>query len=124
MARVEAKFSGGVVADPELKTVGNYEVLEFPVYVNHSRKDRDTGEYVDSGDTTKIRVSLWGDLSGEDIRKGDIVEVEGSIVEKTWERQDGTEGRMLQTEFVNSVIVKYRKDQSPALAGASAKRGF
>lgn len=130
MANVKAVFSGGVVAEPELKQVAGYDVLEFPVYVNHSRKDRDTGEYVNTGDTTKIRVSLWGELSETDVRKGDIVEVDGTLVEKTWQRQDGGEGRALQTEYVNSIVVKYRSQEAaptPQVAGASAasgQRGF
>lgn len=130
MAQVKVTFSGGVVAEPEQKQVGQNSILEFPVYVNHSRKNRDTGEYEDTGDTTKIRVSLWGDLSGEDIRKGDIVEVEGTLVEKEFEKRDGTAGRALQTEFVNSIVVKFRKDggSSPAReavgAGFGGRKGF
>ena len=126
MAQVKAQFSGGVVADPELKDVAGNAVLEFPVYVNHSKKVGE--EYVDTGDTTKIRVSLWGDLSATDIRKGDIVEIDGTLVEKEFQKRDGTPGRSLQTQFVNSIVVKYRKDgAAPAAASggfAGASKGF
>lgn len=118
MSQVKAEFSGGIVAEPETKQVGQNSVLEFPVYVNHTRKNRDTGEYEPTGDTTKIRVSLWGDAAATDLRKGDIVEVKGSIVEKTFTKRDGTEGRALQTSFVESCVVKFRRDDAaPAPSG-------
>lgn len=122
MAQVKVTFSGGVVADPELKQVGESSVLEFPVYVNHTRKNRDSGEYEPTGDTTKIRVSLWRDLADEDIRKGDIVEVEGTLIEKEFEKRDGTPGRSLQTEYVNSIVVKFRKDNDGSSGGGA--KGF
>jgi single-stranded DNA-binding protein len=122
MSQVKVVFSGGVVADPETKQVGSNTILEFPVYVNHRRKNAQ-GEYENSGDTTKIRVSLWRDLASADIRKGDIVEVDGTLVEKEWTKQDGTTGRALQTEFVNSIDVKFRKDEGGATAAPKA-RGF
>lgn len=116
MSQVKATFSGGVVAEPERKQVGSNTVLEFPVYVNHQRKDKDTQEYVKTGDTTKIRVSLWRDKADTDIRKGDIVEIVGTLVEKEWQKQDGSTGRMLQTEFVDTIEVKYRKDDGASSA--------
>lgn len=112
MGQVKATFDGGIVADPERKNVGGNDVLEFPVYVNHRRKNAQTGEYEDSGDTSKIRVALWRDLANTDLRKGDVVEVVGTLVEKEFPRKDGTQGRMLQTQFVDSVTVKYRKDDA------------
>lgn len=125
MSQVKVEFSGGVVADPETRDVAGHKVLEFPVYVNHQRKDKDSGEYLPTGDTTKIRVSLWRDLADTDIRKGDIVKVEGTLVEKEYDKQDGTKGRSLQTDFVNSCAVVYRKDGAPSPAsGFGGAPGF
>lgn len=120
MGQVKSTFDGGVVAEPELKQVGGNAVLEFPVYVNHRKKNADTGEYEDSGDVTKIRVALWRDLAQTDIRKGDIVEVIGTLVEKEFTRKDGTEGRAMQTQFVDSVTVKFRKDDAGGGRAADA----
>lgn len=120
MSRIVAEFSGGVVADPESREVAGNPILEFPVYVNHTRKNKDTGEYDQTGDVSKIRVTLWRDLAESDIRKGDIVEVKATLVEKEWEKQDGTKGRSLQTDFIDSIVVKWRKDEG---AGSGAK-GF
>lgn len=130
MAQFKAEFSGGVVAEPERKQIGQSTLLEFPVYVNHTRKNRDTGEYEPTGDTTKVRVALWRDLADTDIRKGDIVEVKCTVVEKEFTKRDGSEGRALQTDYVESCVVKFRKDTSDGFAsggfttGAAPSNGF
>lgn len=120
---IRGKFSGSVVAEPERKQVGQQTVLEFPVYDNETKKDRDTGEYVKTGDVTKVRVTLWGDLANQDIRKGDIVELDTGIIEKTYQKRDGTEGRSLQTAFVNSVVVKWRNPDNDGGNAAQSSGG-
>jgi single-stranded DNA-binding protein len=117
MSQVKVEFSGGVVAEPTHRSVGQSDLLEFPVYVNHSKKDKDSGEYVPTGDVTKIRVTLWRELADTDIQKGDIVEVKGTLIEKEYDKQDGTKGRSLQTDFVDSVVVKWRKNAEAEPAG-------
>lgn len=115
MANIEVKFSGGVVADPETFTFeSGAKKVSFPVYVNDQDKDKESGNYTDNGDVTKIKVQLFGDLVGEDIRKGDIVEITGTIKEREFEKRDGTKGRALETKFVNSIVVKWRKDGAAA----------
>ena len=115
MSQVKAVFTGGIVAEPERKVVGTSNLLEFPVYVNHSKKNKDTGEYEPTGDTTKVKVTLWRDLADNtDVQKGDLVEVTGTIVEKEFNKKDGTVGRQLQTDWVESVVLNHRK------SGASA----
>lgn len=111
MSRVEAKFTGTVVSEPEHKQTKNgVDKVEFPVYVNHAKRDKETNTYHTTGDVTKIRVTLWGDKIGTDIRRGDLVEVIATIVEKEFDRRDGTKGRSLQTEYVDTITVKFRKD--------------
>ena len=123
MSQVKAVFTGGVVAEPERREVGGAQLLEFPVYVNHTKKNRDTGEYDKTGDVSKFKVTLWRELAETDIRKGDLVEVSATIVEKEFDKKDGTKGRSLQTDWVESVVVKHRKED--ALAGASvSSEGF
>ena len=96
MSRISAVFTGNVVAEPTKKDVNGTSLLEFPVYVNHTKKDRDSGEYVKTGDTSKIRVTVWRDLANSlDVKQGDLVEVHGSLIEKEFQKQDGTTGRSL-----------------------------
>lgn len=111
MSQIKATFSGNIVADPERREAGGAQLLEFPLYVNHTKKDRDSGEYVKTGDVSKIRVTLWRDLADTDIQKGDLVEVVATLVEKEFPKKDGTQGRSLQTDYVESVVVKHRKQE-------------
>lgn len=118
MSKIHATFDGRIVADIEAREVGTSTVYEFPVYINHRRKNKQTGEYEDTGDTSKIRVSVWNERP--DVQKGDVVEVVGSLVEKEWQKKDGTTGRQLQTEYVESVTVKYRRDGDRTSANADS----
>jgi single-stranded DNA-binding protein len=119
MSQVKAVFTGGIVAEPERRQVGGANLLEFPVYVNHSKKNKETGEYEPTGDVSKVKVTLWRELADNtDVQKGDLVEVTGTIVEKEFDKKDGTKGRQIQTDWVESVVVKYRKDTE--LVGAAA----
>lgn len=119
MAKIQATFDGRVVADVEARQVGTSTVYEFPVYVNHRKKNRDSGQYEDTGDTSKIRVSVWNEKPS--VTKGDIVEVVASLIEKEWAKKDGSTGRMLQTEFVDSVTVKSSKGSADNLATLGAR---
>ena len=111
MSQIKATFSGNIVADPERREAGGSNLLEFPVYVNHTKKDRDSGEYVKTGDVSKVRVTLWRDMADTDVLKGDLVEVVATLVEKEFSKKDGTQGRSLQTDYVESVVVKHRKEE-------------
>jgi single-stranded DNA-binding protein len=123
MGRFNATFDGAVVAEPESFEAGNSTGLKFPVYVNEQRKNRDTDKYEDTGNVSKIQVTLWNDqINGVDVRKGDIVEVDASLHEREYEGKNG-KGRSLETQFVNSVVVKWRKEGEPVAAGGFASGG-
>lgn len=111
MSQIKATFSGNIVADPERREAGGAPLLEFPVYVNHTKKNRDSGEFEKTGDVSKIRVTLWRDMSETDVVKGDLVEVVATLVEKEFAKKDGAQGRSLQTDYVESVVVKHRKQE-------------
>lgn len=109
-------ISGRIVAEPELKVISDtFRVLQVVLYDNEQRKNRDTGEYEDTGNVTKLRVELKNELADEwngKISKGDVIEIEGTIREREYDRSDGTKGRSLETSFVNSVTVKFKKEGS------------
>lgn len=118
------KISGGVVAEPELKVISERAtVLSFPLYDSERRKNKDSQDYEETGNVLKLRVQLWNDVAKEwngKIHKGDIVELEGTITEREYDKQDGTKGRSLETTFVNSIKVKWSK----AAQGQTADAGF
>ena len=124
MSQISVKFSGSVVAEPERRDVNGTPLMEFPVYVNHARKNKETGKYDPTGEVSKIRVTLWREKADmTDVRKGDIVEVTGTMIERSFTRKDGTEGRQLQTDYIESCVVKYRKDGEVSQSVASAPQG-
>lgn len=124
MSQIKATFTGSVVAEPEHgKTPNGTSKLQFPVYVNHAKKNKENNTYSKTGDVSKIRVTLWGDLTATDIRQGDLVEVTATIVEKEFKKRDGSDGRSIQTDWVESVTVKHR-NQGPTGPQASLSVGL
>lgn len=114
--QVKAQFTGNVTNEPTIREIGDKKtpLKELVVAVNHDKKDKATGEYVRTGDTTWITVKLWGDRASEQFGKGDLVEYDGTIVEKAFTRKDGTEGRRLESDYVASLVVKYSKNAAAA----------
>lgn len=108
-------ISGAVVADPEYRVVNeNFKVLEFPLYDSLQRKDKDTGTYSNvEGSTLKVKVILKNELADQwngKVLKGDIVEFGGSITEREFDKKDGTKGRAVESTWVDSITIKWRKD--------------
>ena len=126
MSQIKATFTGGIVAEPEAgETPNGAKRITFPVYVNHTKKNKDTGAYDKTGDVSKIRVTLWGDLAANaGVQKGDLVEVTATIVEKEFQKKDGTMGRSLQTDWVESVVVKARSNGANNGNGFAENDGF
>lgn len=124
MSQIKATFTGSVVAEPQHgKTPNGAANLQFPVYVNHAKKNKESGAYVKTGDVSKLRVTLWGDLTATDVRQGDLVEVTATLVEKEFKKRDGSDGRSIQTDWVESVTVKHR-NQGPLTAQPSMSVGL
>ena len=123
--QLKAQFTGNITNEPIVREIGakNTPLKELVVAINHDKKNKDTGEYERTGDTTWVTVKLWGERASEDFGKGDLVEYEGTVVEKAFTRKDGTEGRRLESDYVGSVVVKYRKNGS-ATAAASEEEPF
>lgn len=116
--QVRAQFTGNVTNEPEVRKIGAKEtpLKELRVAVNHDRKNKETGEYEKTGDVTWVSVKLWGDRANEDFRKGDLIEFDGTIVEKHFQKRDDTEGRGLESDYIATLTVKYRKDGNNAPA--------
>ncbi len=114
--QVRAQFTGNVTNEPQVREVGDKKtrLLELNIAVNHDKKNKDTGEYERTGDTTWVTVKLWGDRANASYGKGDLVEFDGTIVEKHFTRKDGTEGRRLESDYVEVLNVKYSKGGSAA----------
>ena len=126
-------FVGNVTNVPEIKSIGakGTHLLELNLAANARRKNKDTGEYepvLDSSGKQKVSwltVKLWGERADNaDYVKGDLVEFVGSVQEEHYEKRDGSEGRRLETDFIESVEVKYPSKNRTEPVGATADAGF
>jgi len=64
-----------------------------------------------------MKVILKNDLADTwngKLGVGDIVEVSGTFTEREYERKDGTKGRALETDWVETVEVKFSKSATAA----------
>lgn len=122
---IKGSITGNIVAEPERKEINGSALLTFPVYSNERRKNRDTGEYENTGNVTKVKVTLWRELAeNTSVGKGDLVEVVGSFIEREYDKKDGSKGRSLETSYVESVVVKFtNKNEAPADAGFDSDEG-
>ena len=111
------RFVGNLTNVPELKEIGakNTPLLELNLAANATRKNKDTQKYepvLDKSGKQKVSwltVKLWGDKATEfgEFVKGDLLEYAGSVQEEYFTKRDETEGRRLESDYVESVTVKY-----------------
>jgi hypothetical protein len=97
--RIRAEIIGTVVADAEEKFNGTLH--ELRIAVNQSKKDKDTGEWVDNG-ATYVTYAGSGEY-GEALKafhKGAQVKITDAKVEtRTYPRKDGSEGIQITARF-------------------------
>jgi single-strand DNA-binding protein len=91
-------ITGNLTRDPELRsTPGGTAVCKLRVAVNSSRKDGQTGEWVDK--PNYFDVTVWG-AQGENcanyLSKGRPVAVDGRLDWREWEAQDGTKRQAVE----------------------------
>ena len=135
MALCKAMIIGNLGADPEMRyTPNGRPVTQFNVAVNQSTKNQQTGEWVEATDW--FRVSVWGDRAeraAENLRKGNLVFVEGRFKTREFEGRDGQKRTSLEITADSLVNLEKRsRDEgegqfaAPAAApagGGGAPRG-
>ena len=97
-------ITGNLTRDPELRsTPGGTAVCKLRVAVNSSRKDGQTGEWIDK--PNYFDVTVWG-AQGENcanyLSKGRPVAVSGRLDWREWESQDGSKRQAVEI-IANSV---------------------
>jgi single-strand DNA-binding protein len=89
---------GRAVADPDLKyTPKGSPVLNFRIAVNRRYKDPTSGEWKD--DTSFFTVVQWGpgaERSGEVLKKGGAVLVEGRLRSRSYETKNGEKRNVVE----------------------------
>jgi len=124
---IKGEVTGRVVAEPvDKKVTDKFSVLEFPLYSDRRVKNRDTQEYESDPDgTTKVKVSLKFDERDKFLgvlKNKDVVKVVGTFFEREFTKKDGTKGRSLQSDYIESVEIIYSADLDAQTS--SANGGF
>ena len=115
-------ITGNLTRDPELRsTPGGTAVCKLRVAVNSSRKDGQTGEWIDK--PNYFDVTVWG-AQGENcanyLSKGRPVAVSGRLDWREWEAKDGG-GKRESVEIVADSVqfLGSRGDADGAGGGAN-----
>ena len=93
---------------PTGKCVGNFAVADTP-----RRKNPQTGEWEDAGETLWLRGSIWGDQAealAEQARKGDLVCVVGRLEARSFDTKAG-EKRTVTEIKADAIAVVQKKGQ-------------
>lgn len=92
-------FTGNTTGDAELRfSPDGKAVLNLSVAENHSKFNKQTNQYEDTG-TTFRRVALWGKKAehlADQIGKGSMVHVSGREETRSYTTRDGREGTSLE----------------------------
>lgn len=89
MALNHIDLMGRLVADPELRTIGeDTHVASFRIAVERDRKNKETGER----DADFINVTAWrgvADFLCQYFSRGDMIVVSGRLQTRTYDDKDG-----------------------------------
>lgn len=111
---IRGRIVGNVVAPAEEKFEGR--VVELRVAVGHGFKDKQTGEWKDTG-TTWVTYSASGDW-GENLKqfnKGDRIQIDDAAIEtRTYQKRDGGEGLAVNARFGEISLLESKKVAEPA----------
>lgn len=109
---------GGEAKTPGYDKDGTSGVLELSVAVSNGYKDKNSGEWKDTG-TTWITVSAAGTYADalKDYQKGDRIRLDGGkLEERNFTRQDGTTGQAFTLRYTTPRLVS-RKGERAGGAG-------
>lgn len=128
--QVTLRIKGFLSRDPELRYTQHGEaVLGLSVPFTPRRRDKQTGEWVDAGDTLWVQAALWredAELFADKLAKGTAVIVEGVPSLRPWEA-NGKSGVNLELRFAEVSIVptapRQHRDAEPTGGDAWATPG-
>jgi len=90
---------GRLTRDPEVRYLqSGVSVANFDIAINRSRKDSQTGEYVE--EAVFIQVAAWrylAEFSEKYLKRGSGVYVEGSLKQDKWEKDGQKHSRITIT---------------------------
>jgi single-strand DNA-binding protein len=114
MGKATLTVEGNVGKDPQLTfSKDGKAITKFNVAVNYQRKNRDTGQWEEDGDTLWVQVVTFGFLAedcAESVTAGAGVFVDGRPKLETWQGREG-DTRTTLTLLADRVGVKPKRSQ-------------
>ena len=102
---------GRIVADPEVKTIGdNRSVCSFRLAVDRQRKDAAGEKQVDFIDCVAWRQSA--EFMGKYVQKGRLLLVDGHIQVREWQDKEGQKRRTVEVVAENVRALDKPKDDA------------
>ena len=116
-------ITGNLGSDPELRfTPSGAAVCTVSVGDTPRRKNEQTGQWEDAGETLWLRCSIWREAAeavAELLRKGDRVTVVGRLKARSWDDKDGSKRSVIECDADSVAKVAkgqpaQRQQQAPA----------
>ena len=96
------EFEGRLGKDPEMRYIADgTPVTSFPVAVNWQEKGETKTEW--------LNCSAWRDLAdkvNQDLRKGDLVRIQGSQKTRPWEKSDGSTEKSIDVNVFKFTVTE------------------
>lgn len=118
--------TGNLTAAPEVKHLPSGKPVT-ELRFGATRRRNNNGTWEDDGAPLFMSASLFGDADtwvANTLTKGDAITVTGSLVRRTYTRQDGTEGEALEVRFPRLLGYIRKADKqggAPAAANAAGQ---
>jgi single-strand DNA-binding protein len=95
-------ITGNLGQDPELRfTPNGAAVATVSVGDTPRRKNQQTQQWEDAGETLWLRVTFWRDIAeavAEQLHKGDRVTVTGRLKQRSWDDKDGNKRTVIECD--------------------------
>lgn len=93
----------GAITEPVLRwTPKQQPVLDFRINATSSVRNKSTGQWEDVGSPIWVSVAFWeheAQTLKDVLNKGDRLTVEGTLVQETFQKRDGSEGTNLSLRY-------------------------
>ena len=121
MSKATTTVEGFVANELEMRDVNGHRVVKVTVPHTPRRKNRDTGQWEDAGETVWFTASFWDEqadtiLSG--VAKRDLVVVTGQPATRGYQKQDGSIAVETELKFATLGVVPRAADRGQGRAGA------
>lgn len=110
MAMNKLTTIGRLVADPEAKHAGNYDIVEFRMASTTATKERDSDDYISNFYTVTVWSKNKGDYIMKYIKKGDMVAVSGDLTVRNFKKTDGTTATSLNVTSNDVELLRRKGD--------------